>query len=139
MSMLCKLIYSAKFWLLFIEIADKDKVFSTFRVNMKKNRKTLFAYLLQCPVHPNTTRNIDAFYTQFVASGPVIGKSVNPINDKPVYIKPSLLYDFIAVAEVGNYHLIFLIQRKYFGVSINFVLFFMVEDMKYHKLFCIVI
>ena len=61
---------------------------------------------------------MDALYAQFVASGPVIGKSVSPINDKPVYIDPSLAYDFIAVTEVGNYHVIFLLQRKYFDTSI---------------------
>ena len=58
---------------------------------------------------------MDAFYVEFVASGPVIGKSVPPINYKPVFIKPSLVYDYIAVAEVGNYHLIYLLQRKYFN------------------------
>ena len=42
----------------------------------------------------------------------MIGKSVPPINSKPVYLNPSTPFDFIAVDDLGEYQVLNLFGSK---------------------------
>ena len=68
--------------------------------------------IVQCPNPPNSTSDVNAQFAEFIEKGAVIGESVPPINNKPAFLSPSFTYDFIAVAEAGEYHVLNLLGSK---------------------------
>ena len=69
-------------------------------------------FFFQCFTPPQTTQNVEDRFAQFIVHAPVIGSNILPVGNSPSFLSSAFDFEFMAVAEIGAYHVLYLVGSK---------------------------